>query len=123
MGVTADKIKNALERYREHKNKPKFPADLQLICISQDEYKNLLRAQTALELMNKDFQVSRDGSRYEIEGWKMDVITKVMTETFDATFDEKMKHCLTAADGKVKILGSAYDEIMRENECEKKDNL
>lgn len=117
MATTAEKIKSALERYREYKNKPKFPADLQLVCISQEDYKNLLRAQTALELMNKDFQVSRDGSHYEIEGWKMDIITKVMTETFDATFDEKMKLCLTAADGKVKILGSAYDEIMRENDA------
>ena len=115
MATTAEKIKSALEKYREHKNKPKFPADLQLVCISQEDYKNLLRAQTALELMNKDFQISRDGSRYEIEGWKMDVITKVMTETFDAAFNERMQHCLVAADGKVKILGSAYDEIMREN--------
>lgn len=115
MATTAEKIKSALERYREHKNKPKFPADLQLVCISQEDYKNLLRAQTALELMNKDFQISRDGSRYEIEDWKMDVITRVMTTSFDTAFDEKMKHCLTVADGKVKILGSAYDEIMREN--------
>lgn len=123
MGVTADKIKNALERYRDHKNKYKFPADLQLVCISQDEYKNLLRAQTALELMNKDFQISRDGNHYKIESWKMEIITNVMTDTFDKTFEEKMKHCLVVADGKVKILGSAYDEIMRENECEKKDSL
>lgn len=123
MGVTADKIKNALERYRDHKNKYKFPADLQLVCISQDEYKNLLRAQTALELMNKDFQISRDGNHYKIESWKMEIITNVMTDTFDKTFEEKMKHCLIVADGKVKILGSAYDEIMRENECEKKGSL
>lgn len=123
MGVTVDKIKNALERYRDHKNKYKFPADLQLVCISQDEYKNLLRAQTALELMNKDFQISRDGNHYKIESWKMEIITNVMTDTFDKTFEEKMKHCLIVADGKVKILGSAYDEIMRENECEKKDSL
>ena len=123
MGVTADKIKNALERYRDHKNKYKFPADLQLVCISQDEYKNLLRAQTALELMNKDFQISRDGNHYKIESWKMEIITNVMIDTFDKTFEEKMKHCLIVADGKIKILGSAYDEIMRENECEKKDSL
>ena len=123
MGVTADKIKNALERYRDHKNKCKFPADLQLVCISQDEYKNLLRAQTALELMNKDFQISRDGNHYKIESWKMEIITNVMIDTFDKTFEEKMKHCLIVADGKIKILGSAYDEIMRENECEKKDSL
>lgn len=123
MGVTANKIKNALERYRDHKNKYKFPAGLQLVCISQDEYKNLLRAQTALELMNKDFQISRDGNHYKIESWKMEIITNVMTDTFDKTFEEKMKHCLIVADDKVKILGSAYDEIMRENECGKKDSL
>lgn len=116
MGVTADKIKEALDRHKRHKTKGKIslPANIELVCISKQDYKDLLRAKTSLNMMNEDFGLSRDGMDYSIPAWKMEVITKVICDTFDETFEQMMERAIIAADGRVKILGSAYDEIMRE---------
>lgn len=63
-----------------------LPANAKLVCVSEEEYKNLLREEIALKLLT-DAMRERDGC-YEVPSHEVHAIGYAMAKHFDPTWEK-----------------------------------
>lgn len=96
------------------KKKFSLPANTKLVCISEEEYKNLLREEIALKLLT-DAMRERNGC-YEVPTHEVHAIGYAMTKHFDPTWEKAKQNSETIGDGKIILMKSAIAEAMEEKD-------
>ena len=94
------------------KKKFSLPAKTKLVCISEEEYKNLLREEIALKLLT-DAMKEHNGC-YEVSSYEVRTIGYAMAEHFDPTWEKAKQNSETIADGRIVLMKSAIIEAMEE---------
>ena len=96
------------------KKKFSLPANAKLICISEEEYKNLLREEIALKLLT-DAMKERNGC-YEVSTHEVYSIGYAMAEHFNPTWEKAKQNSETIGNGKIILMKSAIAEAMEEKD-------
>lgn len=94
------------------KKKFSLPANAKLVCVSEEEYKNLLREEIALKLLT-DAMRERNGC-YEVPSHEVYAIGYAMAKHFDPTWEKAKQESETIGNGKVILMKSAITEAMEE---------
>ena len=94
------------------KKKISLPANTKLVCVSEEEYKNLLREEIALKLLT-DAMRERNGC-YEVPSHEVYAIGDAMEQHFDPTWEKAKQNSETIGNGRIVLMKSALIEAMEE---------
>lgn len=90
------------------KKKFSLPANAKLICISAEEYKDLLKKEIALKLLTDSLK-ERNGL-FEIPSYEIYAIGEAMEEHFNPAWDKMIDASIAIGDGKIILMKSAIEE-------------
>jgi hypothetical protein len=93
------------------KKKDVLPKNMAIVCISKEDHIQLLRSHIALSLLRDMLKESKDGGYYQIKAWELQSLTTATEEIFESTYEEMLAKCISDESGRVKILGSAVQEM------------
>ena len=101
------------------KKKNKTPPQAELICISETEYKELLRSDAVLRLLNQYLEPAQNGYIYQIKAWELETLVETVMENFEELWSECAQQCTSfvTAKGTVKLANSAVQEIQDKEHC------